>query len=290
MQIVAENLSHVYSPKSKFAVSALKNVSLTIDEGEFFGIIGHTGSGKSTFIQHLNGLIKADKGSKKLTVGEFDLLDKKCDFKKLRSKVGMVFQYPEYQLFADTVAEDVAFGLKNFERLSEEETAARVREAIETVGLSYEEVKEKSPFDLSGGQKRRVAIAGVIVTKPEILVLDEPVAGLDPKGKKEFFALLHALHGGFVKTVVIVSHDMDNVAEHCTKAAVFENGEVWKVAPPKELFKEAETLAEMGLDVPVTGYLAARLAANGVKIDTDFTERDFARKVLETYRRTEEGR
>ena len=147
MQIVAENLSHVYSPKSKFAVSALKNVSLTIDEGEFFGIIGHTGSGKSTFIQHLNGLLRADKGTKTLRVGEFDLLDKKCDFKKLRSKVGMVFQYPEYQLFADTVAEDVAFGLKNFERLSEEETAARVREAIETVGLSYEEVKEKSPFE-----------------------------------------------------------------------------------------------------------------------------------------------
>ena len=215
MQIVAEKLSHVYSPKSKFAVAALKDVSLTIDEGEFFGIIGHTGSGKSTFVQHLNGLIKADKGSGKLRVGEFDLLDKKCDFKKLRAKIGMVFQYPEYQLFADTVEADVAFGLRNFfPGLKEEEVKFRVKEALETVGLDYEEVKEKSPFDLSGGQKRRAAIAGVIVTKPEILVLDEPVAGLDPKGKKEFFALLHALHASFVRTVVIVSHDMDNVAEH----------------------------------------------------------------------------
>lgn len=284
MQIVAENLSHVYSPKSKFAVAALKNVSLTIEEGEFFGIIGHTGSGKSTFIQHLNGLIRADKGSKKLTVGEFDLLDKKCDFKKLRSKVGMVFQYPEYQLFADTVAADVAFGLKNFENLNETETAARVKEALETVGLDYEEVKDKSPFDLSGGQKRRAAIAGVIVTKPEILVLDEPVAGLDPKGKTEFFRLLHALHGGFVKTIVIVSHDMDNVAEHCTRAAVFDKGEIYRVAPPKELFRDAAALAAMGLDVPVTGYLAAQLKAAGVFVDTDFTVADFAEKTLEKWR------
>ena len=284
MQIVAENLSHVYSPKSKFAVAALKNVSLTIEEGEFFGIIGHTGSGKSTFIQHLNGLIRADKGSKKLTVGEFDLLDKKCDFKKLRSKVGMVFQYPEYQLFADTVAADVAFGLKNFENPNEAETAARVKEALETVGLDYEEVKDKSPFDLSGGQKRRAAIAGVIVTKPEILVLDEPVAGLDPKGKTEFFRLLHALHGGFVKTIVIVSHDMDNVAEHCTRAAVFDKGEIYRVAPPKELFRDAAALTAMGLDVPVTGYLAAQLKAAGVFVDTDFTVADFAEKVLEKWR------
>ena len=285
MQIVAENISHVYSPKSDFAVAALKDVSLTIDEGEFFGIIGHTGSGKSTFIQHLNGLLKADKGSRRLTGGEFDLLDKKCDFKKLRSKVGMVFQYPEYQLFADTVAADVAFGLRNFESLSEEETALRVKEALETVGLDYDEVKDKSPFDLSGGQKRRVAIAGVLVTKPEILVLDEPVAGLDPKGKKEFFKLLHALHGGFVKTVIIVSHDMDNVAEHCTRAAVFDQGKIFRVATPKELFSEdAEALAAMGLDVPVTGYLAARLKEAGVVIDTDFTVRDFVKKTLDKWR------
>lgn len=285
MQIVAEKLSHVYSPKSKFAVAALKDVSLTIDEGEFFGIIGHTGSGKSTFVQHLNGLIKADKGSGKLRVGEFDLLDKKCDFKKLRAKIGMVFQYPEYQLFADTVEADVAFGLRNFfPGLKEEEVKFRVKEALETVGLDYEEVKEKSPFDLSGGQKRRAAIAGVIVTKPEILVLDEPVAGLDPKGKKEFFALLHALHASFVRTVVIVSHDMDNVAEHCTRVAVFDHGRVFRVAEPKELFRDASALAELGLDVPVTGYLADVLRKNGTPVDTDFTVNDFARKVLEKWR------
>lgn len=281
MRIVAENLSYIYSAKTKFAVKALDGVSLTIEEGEFFGIIGHTGSGKSTFIQHLNGLVRPAKGMGSVKVGDFDLTDKKCDMKKLRAKVGMVFQYPEYQLFAETVADDVAFGLKNFEKLDEKQTAERVKEALETVGLDYEEVKNKSPFDLSGGQKRRVAIAGVIVTRPEVLVLDEPVAGLDPKGKKEFFKLLHELHGGFVKTVIIVSHDMDNVAEHCTRAAVFDHGKLYRVATPKELFRDADELVGLGLDVPVTGYLAARLAERGVRIDTDFTAADFTAKILE---------
>ena len=290
MRIVAENLSHIYSPKSKFAVAALRDVSLTVEEGEFFGIIGHTGSGKSTFVQHLNGLLKADKGTKTLRVGEFDLLDKKCDFKKLRSRVGMVFQYPEYQLFADTVAEDIAFALKNFRpECSAEEVARLVRDALETVGLDYAEVKDKSPFDLSGGQKRRVAIAGVIVARPEILVLDEPVAGLDPKGKREFFELLHKLHKSFVKTVIIISHDMDNVAEHCTRVAVFDGGRVISVAPPKELFRDADRLISLGLDVPVTGYLAAELSKNGVNIDTDFTVEDFTNKVLEKWRGREES-
>ena len=285
MRIVAENLSHVYSPKSKFAVAALHDVSLTVEEGEFFGIIGHTGSGKSTFVQHLNGLIKADKGTKTLRVGEFDLLDKKCDFKKLRSRIGMVFQYPEYQLFADTVELDVAFGLKNFRpECSENEVKSLVRDALETVGLDYAEVKDKSPFDLSGGQKRRVAIAGVIVTKPEILVLDEPVAGLDPKGKREFFDLLHKLHNSFVKTVIIISHDMDNVAENCSRVAVFDGGKIVAVATPKELFCNTQKLLSLGLDVPVTGYLADVLKKNGVFIDTAFTVKDFTEKVLKTWR------
>lgn len=284
MRIVAENLSYTYSAKTKFAVKALDNVSLTIEEGEFFGIIGHTGSGKSTFIQHLNGLIRPKKGMGTVKVGNFDLSDKKCDVKKLRAKVGMVFQYPEQQLFAETVAADVAFGLKNFEKPDENETAARVREAIETVGLDYEAVKDKSPFDLSGGQKRRVAIAGVIVTRPEVLVLDEPVAGLDPRGKKEFFKLLHELHGGFVKTVIIVSHDMDNVAEHCTRVAVFDHGKIYRTATPEELFSDADELINLGLDVPVTGYLAARLKEKGVNIKTDYTAADFVEKVLAYYK------
>ena len=223
MRIVAKGLTYTYDPKSPFASHALNGVDLTIEEGEFYGIIGHTGSGKSTFVQHLNALIRLTGGS--LRVGDYDLADKKCKFIELRSKVGMVFQYPEYQLFAETVEKDVAFGLKNFRKdMGEEERAAAVREALETVGLSYAEMEGRSPFELSGGQKRRVAIAGVIVTKPEVLILDEPAAGLDPLGKQELMELLHRIHGGWCKTVVIVSHDMDEIAENCTRAAVFSEG------------------------------------------------------------------
>lgn len=280
MRIVTENLSYIYSAGSKFAVKALDDVSLTIEEGEFFGIIGHTGSGKSTFIQHLNGLIRPVKGCGRVTVGEYDLTDKKCDTKALRSKVGMVFQYPEYQLFAETVKDDVAFGLRNLGNFTKEEIEMRVQEAVTTVGLNYGEVKDKSPFDLSGGQKRRVAIAGVIVTKPEVLVLDEPVAGLDPKGKREFFDLLHKLHDSFVKTVIIVSHDMDNVAEHCSKIAIFDKGKLYKTATPAEIFTNIEELERLGLDVPVTGYLWAQLAKQGIKLDTNFTIEDFTEKII----------
>ena len=207
-----KNLTFTYSRKSAFASKALNGINLHIDEGEFFGIIGHTGSGKSTLVQHLNALIKLPQAEKKyrkkrvkkgqpqpelpeITIGEYDLSRKKCDFRKLRSDVGMVFQYPEYQLFAESVFADVAFGLKNFKKeLTAEQVEEAVRSSIEMVGLDYNEVKDKSPFDLSGGQKRRVAIAGVIVTRPKILILDEPAAGLDPLGKKEITALLHKLH------------------------------------------------------------------------------------------------
>ncbi|MDE6558075.1 MAG: energy-coupling factor transporter ATPase, partial [Clostridia bacterium] len=234
--IDVQNLTFTYSAKSPFATKALKGVNLHISEGEFFGIIGHTGSGKSTLVQHLNALIKLPKASKhykkprvkkgqtpppesKITIGNFDLSSKKCDWQSLRADVGMVFQYPEYQLFAETVEADVAFGLKNFKKgLSKEEVQQAVRESLTAVGLNYDEIHDKSPFDLSGGQKRRVAIAGVIVTKPKILVLDEPAAGLDPLGKREIMRLLHSLHGDWCKTVIIVSHDMDEIAENCTRA------------------------------------------------------------------------
>lgn len=283
MQIVAKGLTYTYDAKSPFASQALRGVDLTIEEGEFFGIIGHTGSGKSTFVQHLNALIRLTGGS--LTVGEFDLANKKCDLRALRSKVGMVFQYPEYQLFAETVEKDVAFGLKNFNReLTEEQRAAAVREALETVGLDYEAVREQSPFDLSGGQKRRVAIAGVIVTKPEVLILDEPAAGLDPLGKKELMDLLHAIHGSWCRTVVIVSHDMDEVAENCTRAAVFEGGRVVMCGAPAELFRRADELIEMGLDVPTTAHCARILRSRGIEVESDFTCDDFAEKVLALWR------
>lgn len=300
MRITAEHLSYTYNAKSPFAVNALLDVSLTVEEGEFFGIIGHTGSGKSTFVQHLNGLIRLPSSMKRykkpkakkgrslppapvLTVGEFDLADKKTDFKALRKSVGMVFQYPEYQLFAETVFDDVAFGLKNFskEKLTKEQTENAVRAALGIVGLDYDEVKDKSPFDLSGGQKRRVAIAGVVVTRPEVLVLDEPAAGLDPLGKKEVMELLHKIHREWCKTVIVVSHDMDEISENCTRAAVFSEGRVKYVLPPGELFKHSEELLSLGLDVPLTAKIVSALKARGVEIDCDFTTESFISAVLE---------
>ncbi len=300
--IDVSDLTYTYSRKSPFASKALDGVDLHIDEGEFFGIIGHTGSGKSTLIQHLNALIKLPTAEKKyrakkvkkgqpqlvfprISVGQFDLSNKKCDFKALRASVGMVFQYPEYQLFAESVFTDVAFGLKNFnKKLSAEEIEAAVKSSLEIVGLDYAEVKDKSPFDLSGGQKRRVAIAGVIVTKPEILILDEPAAGLDPKGKNEIMELLHKLHREWCKTVIIVSHDMDEVADNCTRACVIADGKVFAVGQPAEIFARAEELESLGLDIPLTAKIASKLSENGIIIDSDCTVEDFAAKVTEVYK------
>ena len=288
MRIIAKGLTYTYNPKSPFASQALKGVDIVIEEGEFFGIIGHTGSGKSTFVQHLNALIKLTGGF--LKVGEYDLSEKKCNFLELRSKVGMVFQYPEYQLFAETVEKDVMFGLKNFRKdMSEEDKRKAVREALETVGLDYEDVKDRSPFELSGGQKRRAAIAGVIVTKPEVLILDEPAAGLDPLGKREIMELLHAIHGGWCKTIVVVSHDMDEIAENCTRAAVFSDGKVVMEGTPAEIFRRSDELIGLGLDIPVTAKCARILKERGIEIDTDFTCDDFISKVLELYARSGGG-
>lgn len=296
-----KNLTYTYSKKSPFASKALKGIDLHIDDGEFFGIIGHTGSGKSTLVQHLNALIKlpqAQKHYKKpkvkkgqpapvlpaITVGKYDLSQRKCDFKSLRASVGMVFQYPEYQLFAESVFADVAFGLKNFKKgLPQEEIEQAVKESIQAVGLDYDEVKDKSPFDLSGGQKRRVAIAGVIVTKPEILILDEPAAGLDPLGKQDIMKMLHSLHEKWCRTVIIVSHDMDEVAENCTRAAVISGGQVIMCDSPARLFKRENELLSLGLDVPLTAKLCGELSKGGIDIDCDCTAGDFARKVIEAW-------
>ncbi len=291
MDIFCKDLYFQYNKNTEFSTYALNGVSLSIKEGEFFGIIGHTGSGKSTFIQHLNALIPVQEGT--LTVGDFDLsVDKsakkksrrekkqlKESLKKLRRNVGMVFQYPEYQLFAETVFDDVSFGIKNFmPDLSQEEVRILTKNAIETVGLNYEEIKDKSPFDLSGGQKRRVAIAGVISSKPSVLILDEPCAGLDPTGKTELWKLLHRLHGTVIKTIIIVSHDMNDVAAHCTKAAVFSRGKIVKTGTPKELFSDSQLIKDCGLEVPVTAYLTENLKSYGVEIDTDYTIGDFCKK------------
>lgn len=292
------DLSYTYSAKSPFASHALKGVSLTIPEGEFFGVIGHTGSGKSTLIQHLNALIKLPQATKKykkpkvkkgenppvepkINIGKYDLSDKKCDWLSLRSDVGMVFQYPEYQLFAETVFADVAFGLKNFKKgVTEEECEKAVKESLEAVGLNFEEVKDKSPFELSGGQKRRVAIAGVIVTKPKILILDEPAAGLDPLGKKEIMQLLHKLHSEWCKTVIIVSHDMDEIAENCTLCAVLSDGKLFDCATPSKLFKRYEELKDLGLDVPLTAKISKILSDDGLNVECDYTSNGFSTAVV----------
>lgn len=299
-RVVCKNLCHVYNEKSAFETYALNGVDLEIFPGDFFGIIGHTGSGKSTFVQHLNALLKVPTAEKKykpkklkkgqtpfpetvLRVDGYDLTDKNTDFKTLRRKVGMVFQYPEYQLFAETVREDVAFGLRNFcPELSEAETENAVREALETVGLDYEQVKTRSPFELSGGQKRRVAIAGVIATKPEILVLDEPAAGLDPLGKEEIMTLLHTIHRDWCKTVIIVSHDMDEIAENCNRAAIFSDGKLVAADSPKCLFRRTSEIEKVGLDVPFTAKVSQELLRRGIDIRCDFTMKDFITKVLES--------
>ena len=274
MRIVSEGLSFSYDPKSKHKIYALDCLNLTIEEGEFFGIIGQTGSGKSTFIQHLNALIPLQEG--KLFVGDFDLSPKQKGYKKqlgkLRSRVGMVFQYPEYQLFAESVFKDVAFGVNNFfPELTAEQVEEKVKNAITAVGLDYADVKNRSPFDLSGGQKRRVAIAGVLATEPDVLVLDEPVAGLDPLGKRTLMALLHSIARPD-RTIIIVSHDMDEVCENCTKIAVFEDGKIKTSGKPEEVF--SSSALHFRLELPLAARIKNALAEVGCELDCKLDTED----------------
>jgi len=263
MPIVFDNVSFVYNPKSPFRKTALEGVTLTIEDGDFFGIIGHTGSGKSTLVSHINGLIKLQSG--KLTVGDFDLSKRKVKYRELRAYAGMVFQYPEHQLFDESVAKDVGFGPRNL-KLDKDEIDRRVRRAIELVGLNYDEIADKSPFEISGGQKRRVALAGVIAMKPKVLILDEPTAGLDPSGKKEIMALINSLKAT-CPTIIMVSHNMDEIAANCNKIAVMSGGRVEYVLPPRDLFRNADRLRELRLDVPSATKVAGMLADRGWDID-----------------------
>ena len=263
MSIEIKNLSYVYDPKAAFAARALDDVSFTIEDGDFFGIIGHTGSGKSTLVTHFNGLIPVQSGT--VVVDGVDL-SKKYDKKALRAKVGMVFQYPEYQLFADTVAEDVGFGPKNL-GLDKAEIETRAREAVSLVGLNYEEIKNRSPFELSGGQMRRVALAGVIAMRPSILVLDEPTAGLDPRGKKDVLDLINDLRST-VRIVVVISHNMDEVAAYCNRVAVLKNGKNQGVFTPKQLFG-GDTAEKMGIELPSVTRFARLLRSKGMPIADD---------------------
>ena len=261
MPIEVKNLTHVYMPGTPFEARALKNISLSIRDGEFIGIIGHTGSGKSTLISHLNGLERSDAGT--VFVNGMDLADKGTDLIAVRRTVGLVFQYPEYQLFEETVEKDVAFGPRNL-GLDEAEIKKRVAQAMQLVGLDAA-LGEKSPFELSGGQKRRVAIAGVLAMQPSILVLDEPAAGLDPAGRREMLRLIRDIHKSGV-TVVMVSHSMDDVGRYCQRLIVLSHGEIAYEGTPAEVFMHDEQLHEIGLDVPECAKLARKLREAGFDI------------------------
>lgn len=281
MSIKVENLTFTYMPKTPYAKTALDNISFEIEDGEMFGIIGSTGSGKSTLIQHFNGLLRATSG--KITVNGIDLSKKKFDYKTLRSEVGLVFQYPEYQLFDETVKADVAFGPKNL-KLPQEEIDARVKEAIELVGLNYDEVANKAPFDLSGGQKRRVAIAGVIAMRPKILVLDEPSAGLDPKGKKDILDLIQRLRSTS-PTVIIISHDMDEIAGIADRIAVLDKGKLLHVLPPEELFEMEDEISRLGLDLPETVKIYKALKERGITLPRmPVRKTELAKLILEHFK------
>ena len=262
MSIVVENLSFTYMKKTPFEKKALDDINLTVNNGEFLGIIGSTGSGKSTLIQHFNGLIKPQTG--RVVVEDIDLSAKKVDLKTVRSKVGIVFQYPEYQLFDETVQKDIAFGPKNM-GLTEQEIDARVRESLALVGLG-EDILNKSPFDLSGGQKRRVAIAGVIAMRPEILVLDEPTAGLDPQGKKDILALIKSLQATCSPTVIMISHNMDEITDMADRIALLHKGELLACLPPDELFARDDLVTLAGLELPVAVSVAKKLRAKGIDL------------------------
>lgn len=264
MPIDVKNLTFVYNPKSPFEKKALDDITFTINDGEFVGIIGSTGSGKSTLIQHLNGIIKLKEGS--IKVGEIDLTQKKVDLKLLRKGIGMLFQYPEYQLFDSTVLKDVCFGPKNF-GMTESEALECAKEAITLVGLDYEEVKDRSPFELSGGQKRRAAMAGVLAYKPKILILDEPTAGLDPSGKKETLELIRNLKAsGKVNIVIMISHNMDEIAEYTDRVILLNNARLIYDLPTEELFGKTKELVEFGLDVPQTVKIKELIQEKGIKI------------------------
>lgn len=310
MPIKITDLNYVYSPGSPFAKVALRGINLTIQDGEFWGVIGHTGSGKSTLFSHLNALTPIQDGT--IEIDEFVLrgnsakkpkkkkgqsaqelpLEQRIgrmkkpkkkdrpDYKALRARVGMVFQYPEYQLFAETVEDDVAFGAKNV-GIKGDELAANVKSAIEMVGLDYEDVRKRSPFDLSGGQKRRVALAGVLAMRPKILVLDEPTAGLDPRGKKAILDLIVKVKKELCPTVIMISHNMDEVAAYCDKIAVMSGGECKLVSTPAELFSQTELLDSLHIEMPGVTALAYELNKRGLPVSRAvLTEEQLVAEIL----------
>ncbi len=267
MSIILDKVNYYYSPGTAYEKQALKNINLEIKDGEFIGLIGHTGSGKSTLIQHLNGLIKATSGN--IYYNGQDIYDSDYKMKDLRSKVGLVFQYPEHQLFETTVLKDVKFGPTNL-GLPQLEVDLRAYEALKQVGLG-EDMLDLSPFELSGGQKRRVAIAGVLAMQPEVLILDEPTAGLDPKGRDEILDQIAKLHRENKITVILVSHSMEDVAKYVDRLIVMNRGEAVFNGTPKEVFRHYKELERIGLAAPQVTYVMNELAEQGLEVSTEAT-------------------
>ena len=267
MSLILDHVNHIYGEDTNLAVAALVDINLVIPDGQFIGLIGHTGSGKSTLVQHLNGLLTPTSGT--IYFNGQDISDKDYDKKELRSKVGLVFQYPEHQLFEVTVFQDVCFGPKNL-NLSQKEVEIRAYAALKQAGVKEEQFYQ-SPFDLSGGQKRRVAIAGVLAMKPEVLILDEPTAGLDPKGRDEILGQIKKLQKETGITIILVSHSMEDVAEYVDRIIVMNKGRVMFDDIPKEVFRHYEELEEVGLAAPQVTYIAHRLQKEGFVMDTNVT-------------------
>ena len=282
MSIVLEHVSYTYSPETAYEIHALKDVNLEIPDGQFIGLIGHTGSGKSTLVQHLNGLVRATSGH--IYFNGEDIYAKDYDMRRLRSRVGLVFQYPEHQLFEVDVLSDVCFGPKN-QGLSPEEAKERAREALRMVGIS-EEYEKQSPFELSGGQKRRVAIAGVLAMEPDVLILDEPTAGLDPKGRDEILDEISSLHKERGITVILVSHSMEDVAKYVERIIVMNQGEVLHDGAPREVFRHYKELESVGLAAPQVTYIVHTLKDKGFDVDGDATTIEEAKEtILEAFRK-----
>ena len=280
--IEIKNLTHIYSEGLPFEKKAIDDINLKIEENEFIGLIGHTGSGKSTFIQHLNGLLKPSSGE--IIVDEMKVDKSSSNLTELRKKIGLVFQYPEYQLFEETIERDIAFGPGNLD-LSEEEVLRRVKSSMDSVGLDYETYKDKSPFELSGGLKRRVAIAGVLAMEPKVLILDEPTAGLDPRGRDEILSEIKSIHEKRKITVILVSHSMEDVAKIAERIIVMDKGKVFLDSNPREIFRNEDKLLSVGLGIPQITSLMRALKKKGLDINEDSITVEEAKESLIKYLR-----
>lgn len=278
MDIIFENVEHLYNPKTPFERKALYDLNITIPSGTFQAIIGHTGSGKSTLIQHINGLLKPTSGQ--ITIGDRIIkAEKQKNLRSLRKKVGIVFQYPEHQLFEETVEKDICFGPMNF-GVSEEDAKRKTKEVLQLVGLP-ETVLEKSPFDLSGGQMRRVAIAGVLAMEPEVIILDEPTAGLDPKGRKEIMNMFKMMHDKAKLTTILVTHSMEDAAYYADNIIVMEKGTVYMQGTPSEIFQQPEKLNKVGLDIPeAVQFMRALSDAIKKPLPSHFTVEEVAEQIV----------